>query len=116
MDIQEITNTIIELENGDTTFDACMKLASLYIVRENLSKTNDTVVSEYIDILPEYNHYIETKRGYQLGDISSLSVYNSFKVVCKELKEFLQALYSSSDISDERELLKSTLEEVLKIF
>ena len=35
LNIAEIENTIQELENGNTTFDSCIKLASLYIVREH---------------------------------------------------------------------------------
>ena len=48
MNVSEITNTIIELENGDTTFASCEKLASLYIVRDHLS--TDEVITEYNDI------------------------------------------------------------------
>ena len=40
--------TITELENGQTTFETCMKLASLYIVRDNIH--TDVVKSEYFDI------------------------------------------------------------------
>ena len=83
LDLEEINNTIEELENSRTTYDNCLKLASLYIVRENISPKEkpDTdenkaiyndVVKEYSDILPAYSDYCESKRKYQMNEIPSL--------------------------------------------
>ena len=47
MDINEITNEITKLENGNTTYSAVEKLALLYTVRNNLNQKERRAVSEY---------------------------------------------------------------------
>ena len=117
LNIDEIDSTIIELENGATTFDTCMKLAALYAVREHFDSSStedmtveeDTVVSEYQDILPEYRKYIEIKRDYQLGSIDERAVETQIQKVCKEIDEFLHTLYSCTDMPTERDCIKEML-------
>lgn len=42
LDLETINNTIEELEKSDKlTFDICNKLASLYIIRENLYRSRN---------------------------------------------------------------------------
>lgn len=36
--LKEIEKTISELENGETSFSACEKLAALYVVKDHLQK------------------------------------------------------------------------------
>ena len=69
LDMNEIYNTIEDLENENLTFDICTKLASLYILRE-YNKPADEVITEYNDILPSYRKFCDIKRGYQLSEIS----------------------------------------------
>lgn len=40
LDLETINNTIEELEKQEITFDICSKLASLYIIRDNLTRKN----------------------------------------------------------------------------
>lgn len=47
LDIKDIEEAIQELEQGETTYTACSKLASLYIVRDKLG--------EKVDLVPESN-------------------------------------------------------------
>ena len=78
MNIKDIEESIEQLENGATTFDNAIKLASLYILRENLKpvlkSTEGNVEKELNDILPQYHHYIEVKRNFQLGKTTETEV------------------------------------------
>lgn len=115
LNVAEINNTIEELENGNTTFDACNKLASLYIVREHIGK-RDMVEQEYQDILPQYRRYIAIKKQYQKGELSEKAVMDSINLVCKELQEFIQTLYSCTDMEVERNAIFTMVEQIQKIF
>ena len=122
LNIDEINNTIIELENGVTTFDTCIKLAALYTVKERIDGSNtiiaadnkvientDEVVEEYHDILPQYHKYIDIKREYQLGKVAEQAVETQIKKVCDEISEFIHALYTGTDMPVEREHIKDML-------
>ena len=111
LNIEEINNTITELENGETTFDACIKLAALYTVKEHLC-CDDVVVEEYNDILPQYRNYVETKRKYQLGEIAETALENQATLVCKEISEFIHSLYSSTDMPNERNIIKNMIDSL----
>lgn len=123
LNIEEINNTIAELESSSTTFANCQKLASLYIVREHYknsftavvdgyNEVENNVIYEYKDILPDYQHYCNVKRQYQLGEVTELAVISAMEEVCKEVKEFITTLYSSTDIPKERELISNMIEKL----
>ena len=111
--MEEINNTIENLENSSTTFDNCMKLASLYIVRTEHQKAitdvGKQVESELNDILPQYRLYCQVKRKYQLHELPDTSVQLAMKDVCREIQEFIHTLYSSTDMPEERELIKNLI-------
>ena len=116
LELDEINNTITELENGPTTFDSCIKLASLYIVLEHFTGKQDDppdactmVKKELSDILPHYEAYCDIKRKYQLGQIGKEQVIRSIQVVCKEISEFITTLYNHTDMPEERDILFSSL-------
>lgn len=124
LDMQEIENTITELENSSTTFDTCMKLASLYIIKQHHgggylpavtseSAMNNQVEKEIQDILPSYQNYCRVKRDYQMHLLPKESVEYCMKDVCREIQEFVQLLYSSTDIPEERDILKQTVEHIV---
>lgn len=102
MYIKDINRTIDELEKDSTTFENCEKLASLYIVRDKFNTQ-----TEFDDILPQYTKYTDIKRRYQLGEVSEKLVEKQTKMVCKEISEFIHSLYSSTDIPEERTILKN---------
>ena len=110
LDITEINNTIEELENGSTTFDNCLKLASLYIVRDNYKQ--DEVEEELDDILPAYRKYVDIKTKFQLHETTQEAVIFSLETVCSELKELIITLYKCADFEQEREVIKSCITEV----
>lgn len=111
LDMQEVRNTIEELEAGDTNFSNCQKLAALYTVRNNynVGGYTDKVESELSDILPQYRNYCKVKRAFQLQEATPDKVISSMNIVCKEIQEFIQTLYSNTDLPEEREQLKNML-------
>ena len=117
LDLQEINNTIEELEDSNTTFDVCNKLASLYIVREYMQKSvHNNVETELKDILPKYREYCKVRKRYQLGEIEEIAVQNAMQYVCKEIKEFMQILYTSTYNDTERIMLRNLVSELREMF
>ena len=115
IDINEINKAITELENGSTNYATCDKLASLYIVRKYLGKTEseehtDTkVVVEYKDILPSYTRYCNIKKKHTLGEATEELVINAMQSLSQEIEEFLITLYASTESIKEREILKDKI-------
>ena len=115
LDLNEVQKTIDELENGSTTFDTCMKLASLYTVRDHMTGyTVDAVEHEYSDILPSYHKYCDTKRKYQLNEVTKEAVIKSISDVTKEIYEFITTLYGSTDMPEERDEILKTLRRLIE--
>lgn len=114
MNINAINDLIDELENADTSLSNIRNLSALYNVKTHILGTNqyDSTTKELSDVLPSYLQYINVKRRYQLHEITEDSLYTSMKELCKEIKEFIQALYSGTDTPKERELLKQMLKEM----
>lgn len=120
MNIADINKCIAMLEQGETTYSNCQKLASLLTVKNYFtqspkeSKMSDLehAQKELADILPHYNKYCHLKADFQRNLIGKEPVLESLGIVCKEIKEYLQALYSSTDMPEERILL----EELIKNF
>lgn len=114
LNISTINDLIEELENGDTSLSNIRNLSALYNVKTHLLGSNnyDTTTKELKDILPSYLQYIDTKRKYQLHEISEDTVYINMKELCREIKEFIQSLYSSTDTQKERDLLQSMIKEI----
>lgn len=116
LDIADIENTISKLESGSTSYDNCLKLASLYIVRDyyNKEETHITPVEkEYNDILPSYNSYCDIKKQYQMNLLPKDSVLAAMQNLSKEIKEFLLIIYSSTDTQEERDMMKEQLDMAL---
>ena len=120
LDMQLVENTIQELEDNDTTFNNCEKLASLYIVRHFNSAAlnqvsaieNDIVGKELTDILPNYQRYCEIKRQYQLTGTEKEAVLTHIAAVCKEVLEFLHMLYNNTDLPEERHIIEQNLSNI----
>lgn len=120
IDINEIENTIAELENSSTTFANCQKLANLYIVKEHLQNNNSSapneVVKEYKDILPMYSRYCEIKRKYQDKEITEDAVINAMYDVSTEIKEFIRILYANVDTQGEKQILTNMIAELKTLY
>ena len=125
MDINEIRSTIAELENSDTTYENCHKLASLYVIdtiyskrEENATERNLTHLTanyerdtekELNDLFPYYEKYAETKRKYCLGYAPESLLQRDMLNLCEEISEFLHILYINTYTDKEREAIKSII-------
>lgn len=47
LDMNEVERTIVELENGNTNFSVCAKLADLYSVRDHIMGKNEAYDQSY---------------------------------------------------------------------
>ena len=96
LNLEEINNTISELEQGETTFDACIKLSALYTVRDKLLTPQTEVENELDDILPVYRKYVDVLKAYQMGNSSDSALSDCMQLLCQEIQEFIISLYSST--------------------
>lgn len=110
MDINDINETIAKLENSDTTFENCRKLAALYVVRDNL--VVDNVEKELSDILPCYQQYVTVKRDFQMGKATNERLISAMESVCKEITEFIDSLYCNTELLKERKSIERTIEQL----
>jgi len=114
---RELVSTIKELEQKPFTYDICHKLASLYVVRDNMYRDTSVtsqnahtdVLKEYSDILSSYNEYCAIKRDYQLQKTTRDAVITEINIVCKEISEFIHILYSNSDMPEERDAIRNMI-------
>ena len=112
MDLREITDTIEELENGDTTFDSCIKLSALYNVRDNLKSDTEKALN---DILPQFRMYVAVKKKYQLKELSNEDLIFAMKSMCRDIEEFISTLYQNTELQEERELIKMMLANLTSV-
>lgn len=61
------------------------------------------------DILPSYTLYIDAKRKYQLGETNDKIVLDYLELLCKEISDLLDSLYSDTDMWKERKIINTTL-------
>ena len=118
MDVVAINEAIQTLEDEDTTFENITELASLYIVRDHLQSPQYSVSShsELEDVFPYYSKYVDSKRRYQLKQTTEGEVIQGMKKVCKELQDFIEELYSHTDMHKERLCIRGMLEKLNKDF
>lgn len=114
MNISTINDLIDELEQSDVSLSNVRNLSALYTVKDHLigNVKFDNVLAELQDILPSYIKYIDVKRKFQLHEISEDTVYINMKELCREIKEFIQTLYSGTDTQTERDMLKQMIKEI----
>lgn len=112
MNLREITDTIEKLENGNTTYDNCIKLSALYTVRDNLKSDTE---KELNDILPQFRMYVAVKRKYQLKELSKDDLIFAMKSMCRDIEEFIDTLYNNTELPEERELIKVMLENARSV-
>lgn len=116
MDINIIDGAIKQLEESETSFENVRELACLYIVKQHLNgiipNENTQIELELNDILPQYREYCKVKTRYQLKEITKEPVIDAMKALCKEIQEFIQALYSSTDFYNERRLILDMIDRL----
>lgn len=114
MDINIINDMIDDLEKAEPSLSNVRNLSALYNVRANLLGTTrfDKTTKELSDILPSYLQYIDIKRKYQLHEVNDEALYLNMKELCREIQEFIRALYSGSDTQKERDMLRQLIKDM----
>ena len=114
MNVSTLNDLIDELEQSDMSLSNMRNLAALYTVKDHWigNIKFDKVSAELNDILPSYIKYIDVKRKYQLHETTEDAVYIHMKELCREIKEFMAALYSGTDTPKEREMIKQLIKEI----
>ena len=67
--------------------------------------SNVEIAKETKDILPAYFSYVESKRKYQLKEITHEKVIDSLKNLTNELNNLINLIYRNTDSPEEREVL-----------
>lgn len=118
MTIQNLNALIEELEQSESSLSNIRNLSSLYIVRKEMIENinYDKVQTELDDILPSYIDYVLTKKKFQLNELTEQAVFISMNTLCKEIREFIQSLYSNTDTPKEREILKNLINQLKETF
>lgn len=101
MDVKILDELIEEVKDSDTTYANARDLSALCSARDILTSPTD-IEKEIDDILPAYRQYVDIKTRYQLKQIDKESVIYSLNLVCREIEELIQILYSSTDMPLER--------------
>lgn len=119
MNIEEIEDRIYDLEYEVTTAQNAIELAALYIIRDELYKIGNNgvvtgVTEELNDILPAYRKYCDTKRKYQLHELTEEAVVHGLETVCKEIEDLIITIYSGTDMGKERRILYQCLDKLHK--
>lgn len=116
MELSEITNAIDIVLERATTPENVAELASLYICKSNLENGLNRQINaperELQDILPYYGKYIDIKRRYQLNQTNESEVIQGIKDVCREITEFIAALYSGTDMNKERICIRQMIDVI----
>ena len=118
MTLQNLNDLIEELEQAESSLSNIRNLSSLYIVRKEMIENikYDKVQTELNDILPSYIDYVITKKKFQLNELTEQAVFISMNTLCKEIREFIQSLYSNTDTPKEREILKNLITQLKETF
>lgn len=114
MDINTLNTMVKDLEASEVTLSNVRNLSALYTVRNNLNV--DNVTEELNDVLPSYMQYVKMKREYQMGEASKEKITSYLMQVCKEVEDFIQALYSGTDTPEERDLIRQLITNIKRTF
>lgn len=82
-------------------------------MKAGLKSTSDGIEDELRDILPSYRIYCGSKRKYQLGQANEIEVIQNLNLLCREISEFVNSLYSGTDMNKERLYIRK---EITKIY
>lgn len=113
MDLQEIDDLIARMENGQITDFTYVELASLYIIREHLTKPVETMVDGVSEeILPCYCTYIDKRRRQQRKELSEDACISDLDELCCEIQDFIEALYLQCLLGKERRRVLKMLDDL----
>lgn len=112
MNIREISETIKELEDGETTFDNCIKLASLYTVMEKFKSDTEYKLNE---LLPQYRMYTAVKHEVDIGKLSMDDLMFAVKSICSSIEDFVNALFNNTSYNEEKLIIRDMISNLSKL-
>lgn len=112
MDIREINETIKELENSETTFDNCMRLASLYTVAEKFKSDTEYKLNE---LLPQYRMYVAVKHKVDMGELQIDDLIFATKSICVSVEEFIKTLFDNTSYNEEKLIIRDMVSNLSKL-
>lgn len=112
MDIRNISETIEELENSDTTYENCMKLASLYIVMDKFKSDTETKLN---DLTPQYRMYTAVKHEVDIGKLSMDDLMFAVKSICSSIEDFVNALFNNTSYNEEKLIIRDMISNLSKL-
>lgn len=108
LDIKDIEEAIQELEQGETTYTACSKLASLYIVRDKLGEKVDLVPESNIDeqISDIHNLFVTYMRDRNIANLNNM-LDSTYKMISE--------LYHTCSDPNERNIFHKFIDSLSSI-
>lgn len=108
LDIKDIEEAIQELEQGETTYTACNKLASLYIVRDKLGEKVDLVSESNIDeqISDIQNLFVTYMRDRNIANLNNM-LDSTYKMISE--------LYHTCSDPNERNIFHKFIDSISSI-
>ena len=76
----------------------------------------DAIQSELEDILPSYIKYKQSKIDFERNKIAQDVPITYMKRVCKEIKEFIEILYSGTNTMEERNIIRNMIDDLKEVF
>lgn len=118
MDLIVINELITDLEKAESSLSNVRNLSALYNVRTHLieNKPKDIARKELDDILPSYIDYIGSKRKSAMTLISDEYTCINMQRLCKEIKDFIQSLYTGTSSDAERNVIKKLIADLREAF
>lgn len=128
INFEQIQKEISEHENKPLTAENCKILSSLYIIKEHLNKGANTEPKGVIEppivspppkskdvndnIFKTYTTYVQTKKDYQVQNVTKEKLLYSLEVFSQELKDFFAKLYRNTDTPEEREIIARLIDNI----
>ena len=90
--------------------------AAIEAMRRSNMKPKDIARKELDDILPSYIDYIGSKRKSAMTLISDEYTCINMQRLCKEIKDFIQSLYTGTSSDAERNVIKKLIADLKEAF
>lgn len=74
-------------------------------IKNAVQTKSEQQTKELNDTFPAYSEFINAKKRYRRGEIDKQALLKIHSFLIKEIKDFLQSLYSSTDFEEERQQL-----------
>lgn len=63
-----------------------------------------------MDELQQYTRYADIKKKYQLGEVSEKALEMQMRRLCRDISDFITAIYYSTELPIERDYMRNMIE------